>query len=43
MNAQNYEALTRNMAEITRWIKGAAWRLQFYRGEGSLDALKGEE
>ena len=28
-----YEVLPRNMAEVTRWIEEATWRLQSYRGE----------
>lgn len=34
---QNYEILSRNMADILRWIKEAQWRLDYYRGEGQLD------
>lgn len=34
---QEYEILARNMAEMLRWVKEAHWRLQYYRGEGSLD------
>jgi hypothetical protein len=34
---QEYEILSRNMAEMLRWIKEAHWRLQYYRGDGGLD------
>ena len=34
---EQYEVLARNMADILRWVKEAAWRLDYYRGEGSLD------
>lgn len=32
-----YGTLSRNMAEILRWIKEAKWRLDYYRGEGLFD------
>ncbi len=34
---KSYEVLARNMAEMLRWVKEAHWRLQYYRGEGTLD------
>ena len=29
----DYEDLAFNMADLLRWIQGAAWRLDYYRGE----------
>lgn len=28
---KGYEAMSRNMAEITRWVQEAGWQLDFYR------------
>jgi len=33
LTARAYEALSRNMAELIRWIEEARWRLGYYRGE----------
>jgi hypothetical protein len=32
-----YEILSRNMADILRWVREAKWRLDYYRGEGEID------
>jgi hypothetical protein len=37
---KQYETLSRNMADILRWVKEAQWRLQYYRGEGKLDGQR---
>lgn len=34
---KEYEVLSRNMAEMLRWVREAKWRLDYYRGEGELD------
>jgi hypothetical protein len=31
LDARGYEALSRNLAEITRWAQEASWQLDFYR------------
>lgn len=40
---QEYEVLSRNMAEMLRWVREAKWRLDYYRGEGELDGRQGTE
>ena len=30
-----YETMSRNTAELLRWIQEADWRLQYYKGEAS--------
>ncbi len=32
-----YEVLSRNMADMLRWVREAKWRLDYYRGEGQID------
>ncbi len=34
---KQYEILSKNMADILRWVKEAQWRLDYYRGEGLPD------
>lgn len=34
---EQYEVMSRNMAEILRWVREARWRLEYYRGEGNID------
>lgn len=34
---KQYEVLSRNMADMLRWVREAKWRLDYYRGEGELD------
>ena len=34
---KQYEILSRNMADILRWIREARWRLRYYRGKGQVD------
>lgn len=38
---KDYEVLSRNMADILRWVREARWRMDYYRGEGPLDARQG--
>jgi hypothetical protein len=40
---QEYEVLSRNMADILRWVRETKWRLDYYRGEGELDGRQGTE
>jgi hypothetical protein len=30
LDARNYEALTRNMGQISSWVSEASWQLDFY-------------
>jgi hypothetical protein len=34
---KDYEKLSRNNAEILRWVKESKWRLDYYRDEGKID------
>lgn len=38
---QEYEVLSRNMAEMLRWVREAQWRLEYYRGKGQIDGKPG--
>ena len=40
LTVENYEALSRNMAEILRWIKEARWRLDYYRNDADLNGVQ---
>ncbi len=42
VNDRNYESLTKNMADITRWVKEAVWRLSFYTKQLETTVDKGE-
>ena len=33
LTADEYEDLALNQADILRWVREAAWRLRYYRGE----------
>ena len=33
LTPQDYENLSTNFADVTRWITEAMWRLNYYRGE----------
>lgn len=33
LTPRGYEALAHNQAELLRWMREAAWRLRYYRGE----------
>lgn len=33
LSARDYEALSRNMGEITRWVREAAYQIHFYRNQ----------
>jgi hypothetical protein len=35
-----YETLSRNIADILRWVREAKWRLDYYRREGDLDGRR---
>jgi hypothetical protein len=37
---EQYEVLSRNMADILRWVQEAEWRLNYYSGTGKLDGDK---
>ena len=34
-----YEALSKNMAELLRWITEAGYRLRYYKGEISIEEI----
>lgn len=34
LTPKQYENLSKNMADLERWVTEAAWRLRYYRGEG---------
>lgn len=38
LTPKEYEELSRNMAEITRWVKEAQWRLDYYQKTLSKEA-----
>jgi hypothetical protein len=37
LTPEAYEVLSRNMADILRWVKESAWRLDYYQSDGGLD------
>lgn len=43
LSPRGYESISRNQAEILRWVEGAHWRLRYYRGEGEAEGLTDDE
>lgn len=37
LTTRQYERLSRNTADILRWVREAQWRLRYYRGRGQID------
>lgn len=36
LDTRGYEALSRNLAEVARWMKEASWQLEFYRSSRTV-------
>lgn len=41
LTAEGYEALSKNTAELLRWIKEASWQLDFYRRNRQSATVEG--
>lgn len=37
LDARGYEQLSRNNAEVLRWVGEASWQIDYYRGEQHAD------
>lgn len=40
LTSRGYEALSRNVADLTRWISEAAYQIRFYREQRTTEGAK---